>query len=98
MNDSTFYPEPADRESLDRADCLDCGGRGRIADDIRCSACGGTGRQLTRDELANLDAEDDAEDLRDEADDVSLYAFTPTEFSPSYRAAMIDAGRGHLLP
>lgn len=100
MNDATFYPEPGDLEPLDRADCSMCNGTRRMADDIRCTTCGGTGKQLTRDELADLDAvyEEDTDDLRDEADDVSLYNFTRPEYSPSYRASMIDAGRGHLLP
>ena len=44
----------------------------------------------------NIDGEYFDTERRDEADDLTLYINTVE--SPSYRAAMLDAGRGHLLP
>ncbi len=77
MSDHDETPE------TDRAVCPICGGQA----DPDCEDCFGTGKELTRDEIAAL-ADDDG----------PIYPAQPATTSPSYRAAMIDAGRGHLLP
>lgn len=43
---------------IERADCGFCGGTGRIADDLLCNDCRGTGRELRREDHFALDDDD----------------------------------------